>query len=63
MATSVKVTITRANGRKVKVARGGPAHKRHLAAKKAGKASARKRKRKGTRKGMRRKTARRAYRK
>jgi len=29
------VTIKRGNGKKVKLVRGGPAHKRHLSAKKA----------------------------
>lgn len=37
MATkkSTKVTITRSNGKHVQVVKGGKAHKRHLAAKKA----------------------------
>lgn len=50
MAKSAKVTITRANGRKVKVAKNGKVHKRHLAAKKAGRASAKKRRSKSRRK-------------
>jgi len=39
------VTITRANGKKATLVRGGPAHKRHLAAKRAAKTRAKGRKR------------------
>lgn len=47
MATkkSAKVTITRANGKKVQLTKGGDAHKRHLAAKKAARTRARGKKR------------------